>query len=266
MKASSCFAPGKIILSGEYAVVFGYPGIAVPANIGIEATFGPRRTVTLTVDWHGPGYDQRTEEYVRRIIVGCEQSRKPVRGTLTIRNQLPIASGMGSSTALVIAIARALLGDDCHERALEIEDEMNPDHSGLDFAVIWGNRPIRFRKSASETTIERLTNPFDWLARTELIDTGKPNESTPELVAWVKSREKQLRKPLQIIGNCAERLLGGEDPRAVFRDHHRAQLALGVVPQSVEELIANIEKEGSAAKVIGAGGRTGGGGMVLRIN
>ncbi|MFH0769931.1 MAG: hypothetical protein V1926_00985 [Candidatus Peregrinibacteria bacterium] len=35
----TAIAPGKIILSGEYAVVFGYPGIALPAPLTLQATF-----------------------------------------------------------------------------------------------------------------------------------------------------------------------------------------------------------------------------------
>jgi mevalonate kinase len=40
---------------------------------------------------------------------------------------------------------------------------------------------------------------------------------------------------------------------------------LGVVPETVQKLIENIEKTGGVAKVIGAGGRTGGAGIVLAL-
>ena len=49
----------------------------------------------------------------------------------------------------------------------------------------------------------------------------------------------------------------------IIRNHHSAQCALGVVPAPVQALITHIEELGGAAKVIGAGGRNGGAGMVL---
>jgi mevalonate kinase len=57
----------------------------------------------------------------------------------------------------------------------------------------------------------------------------------------------------------------GEDLQTVMRDHHRAQVALGVVPPDVADMVDGIESTGGAAKVIGAGSRTGGAGMVLAL-
>jgi len=51
-----------------------------------------------------------------------------------------------------------------------------------------------------------------------------------------------------------------------MREHHRAQVALGVVPESVQKLVEKIESSGGSAKIIGAGGRTGGGGMLLVLH
>jgi len=85
--------------------------------------------------------------------------------------------------------------------------------------------------------------PEEFLDGMELIDTGRPNETTMELVAWVKSRADLLKDPLETIGNCAERILAGEPLKAVMRDHHRAQVLLGVVPQMAQTVIAGIEQK-----------------------
>ena len=76
----------------------------------------------------------------------------------------------------------------------------------------------------------------------------------------------KMYEAIQSIGDCTERLLKGESLHAVMRDHHRAQTVLGIVPDSAQKIIAQIESEGGSAKVIGAGGRTGGGGMVLCLS
>lgn len=264
-------APGKLILSGEYAVVFGYPGIAVPAPLAMQVTFeetravGTRHAVSLlAIKWLGISGGSAWEDYARKIILHLEQIHgSSFRGTVTIKNQLPLKKGMGSSTALVIALTRVLLGPQKRAEALAIEDAVNPGHSGLDFAVIWEEKPLYFRKGQPSQSIAL---PKDILRGALLVDTGTPNESTPELVAWVQARsdDPRIKQALATIGKCTERLRRGEDIRTVFHDHHKAQVALGVIPAAVQTLIKEIERLGGAAKVLGAGGRTGGGGLAHR--
>ncbi len=259
-------AHGKIILTGEYAVVFGHPGIAVPAPIAMQVTFEENpKSRALTLKWLGISGGEMWEDYARKIILHLEQERSPFSGKLTIRNQLPLKKGMGSSTALIIALTRCLLGEGKRAEALAVEDAMNPGHSGIDFAVIWEEKPILFRKGSEPQVI---TLPKDILRGALLADTGTPNESTPELVAWVQeqSEDPRVKQALITIGKCTQRLKKGEDIRTVFRDHHRSQVALGVVPKPVQTLITEIMRLGGAAKVLGAGGRTGGGGTVLALH
>ncbi len=176
---------------------------------------------------------------------------------------------MGSSTGLVIAICRVLLGPENRTQAVLVEDLINPGNSGLDFAVIWANHPVKF---TTGSTPEPLRLNLDFMKTATLIDTGKPGQTTAELVAWMKTKvsgehvlSADTTSALETIGHCTDRLLAGEDPKVVIRDHHKAQVALGVVPPSVQELIRDIEKKGGAAKVLGAGAKTGGGGMVLAL-
>lgn len=265
MTRHTSFAPGKIIVSGEYAVVFGEPGIAIPAPIGIRATFvEDTKKDHLDVKWLGIKGNDEWDLYLRRIIGLLEQGRPPFCGKLTIVNQLPLQKGLGSSTALVIAVSRALIGKGKKAEALAVEDAMNPGHSGIDFAVIWQGRPLLFRLGNPPSPLqEKILDPTHAM----LIDTGKPNEPTPELVADVKARAEEdprIRQAIKTIGKCTERIRKGEDLRTVFKDHHRAQVALGVVPKAVQTMITEIEHLGGAAKVIGAGGRTGGGGLAHR--
>lgn len=252
-------APGKIILSGEYAVVFGFPGIAVPAPVGVTAKYtedlGRPDLQILWEDAH-----PKWLEYIEKIIQQCSEENEQLFGKLTIETDVPLGKGMGSSTAVIIAVCQALLGDNCENIARSIEDALNPGHSGIDFATIWHNSPIEFRKG-EEPKMIRLEEEL--LKNTELIDTGTPNEQTPDLVAWIQERGQEVEPALQAIGRCSERIIAGEDIKAVIKDHHQAQIELGVVPKAVQKLITKIEQDGGAAKVIGAGGRTGGGGMVL---
>lgn len=264
---ASAFAPGKIILSGEYAVVFGEPGIAIPASIGMTVRYEEDvKAEGMMIEGLGSELHPAWKQYVGRIIAECAAWKgDAMRGRLTINNALPLGKGMGSSTALVITVSRALLGEECYDEAKKIEDAMNPGNSGLDFAVIWANKPVRFVKGQPPIVLSDIT--FD-LPHLRLIDTGTPHEATHELVAWIKERssEPAIKKALKTIGHCTKRLLDGESPFTVFPDHHRAQVALGIVPPQTQAIIEEIEREGGAAKVIGAGAKTGGGGMVVAVH
>ncbi len=262
--ASAC---GKIILSGEYAVVFGKKGIAIASESKMIISLNEsRKNDGLTVVWNQKIMDPVWTLYAQKVATAIIERTQPLSGTLMIENNLPLGKGMGSSTSLIVAMCRCILGTDCEATALAIENELNPGNSGIDFAVIWEERPILFFKGQDPEVIEL---PEYLLAGSSLIDTGKPNETTPELVSWVRQRyeseDSSVVKAVETIGLCTERILSGEPLRNVMRDHHRAQVVLGVVPESTQKIIADIEINGGAAKVIGAGGRTGGGGMVLSI-
>lgn len=255
--SSAC---GKIILTGEYAVVFGYAGIAVPALQRVKVTF--EEADQNSVFW--PSVSDEWITYANDILECCRTISTIPAGKLSVACDIPLGKGMGASTAVLIAIARCMLGEDCGKEALAMEDAMNEGHSGLDFAVIWAEHPVLFMRGETPRDLELPDTNFE---HPVLVDTGSPNETTAELVAMVQARagEPEISAALRVIGECTERLLAGEDIRTIFRDHHRAQIALGVVPEETRELIEKIENLGGAAKVIGAGGASGGGGMVLSI-
>lgn len=259
MEAKTYHAPGKIILSGEYAVLFGHKGIAVPAPLTVAITFSPNDGNDITCDWEA---DDEWTQYVQDIINHCVAIGSVPPGTLSITNEIPLNKGMGSSTAFVIAIAKCLLGEGCKPEALAIEDAVNPGHSGLDFAVIWNNAPVCFEDGATRL----IDLPDNLLNGALLIDTGTPDQQTPELVTDIKNREQELKEHLAAIGNCSKRLMNGESLGTVMRDHAKAQEQLGFVTMEAKELIKKIEQEGGSAKIIGAGSRTGGCGMMLAIN
>jgi mevalonate kinase len=258
------FAPGKVILSGEYAVIYGFAGIAIPSSIGANVVFEEDPAYKrIEIFWEGTGGGQTWLSYAEKVVALCQkQKRTTLHGRIFIHSDLPLGKGMGSSSALLIALTRAVLGTDTREAALLIEDIVNSGHSGFDFATIWENTPILFRKG---DTPKHIDLPFKLLQEAVLIDTGLPSESTTELVAWMRGRKAGVDEPLKMIGNCTDRIVQGEPLDLVMRDHSKAQVALGVVPPDVRELIAAIEEIGGSAKVIGAGSRTGRAGMVLAL-
>jgi mevalonate kinase len=156
------------------------------------------------------------------------------------------------------------LGNECKYDALEIENIINKNHSGVDFAAIWEERPIVITNGRYE-----FVDLPNQLRHCFLVDTGIPSEPTSIILQGIKERylhEKVLQDSLEAIGNCTERLLSGENPLTVFPDHNRSQVRLGVVPPSVRSLIERIERSGGAAKATRSGGNSGGVGMVVAVH
>jgi mevalonate kinase len=259
-------ACGKIILSGNTANRFGKRALAVPVDMYITAIWDNSDNTQegLRIIWAGHSEGGVWLTTVRKIIKSIEAQIGRVSGKLTFRNALPLGKGMGSSTALVVALARCFLGKNCKKEALAIEDFINKGHSGLDFAVIWEERPIVIQGNKYE-----FTEVPKGLQRGVLVDTGVPTAPTSILIRRLKERfmrEKVLMDSVETIGNCTERLLSGEDPLTVFPDHYKGLVNMGVVPPRVRSLIEKIQRSGGAAKPGRFGGATGGVGMMFAVH
>ena len=248
MTGKLAHACGKIIISGNMANTFGKRALAVPVDMYITAEWdnSDNSQGGVHIVWPGQKEDGVWITTTRKICKLIEPRVGRLSGKLTIHNTLPLGKGMGSSTAIVVALARCFLGEKCKKEALAIEDIINRGHSGIDFAAIWEERPIVIKKDSYE-----FTDLPKGLQHGFLVDTGLPAAPTSIIIRPLKERvprEKILMDSVETIGNCTERLLSGEDPLTVFPDHHRGQVNLGVVPPRVRKLIEMIEQSGGAAK------------------
>jgi mevalonate kinase len=266
MTGKLAHACGKIILSGNISNSFGKRALAVPVDMHVTVLWDKSDNTQdgLRIVWAGQRKDSVWITTARKITQLIEARVGRLSGKLTIHNTLPLGKGMGSSTAIVVALARCFLGKNCKDEALAIEDIINRGHSGIDFAAIWEERPILIKRGRYEFTDlpKQLQHGF-------LVDTGAPVEPTSIILQRLKKRaprEKILIDSVEKIGNCTERLLSGEDPLTVFPDHHRGQVALGLVPPRVRWLIEKIQQSGGAAKATRSGGDTGGVGMVFAVH
>ncbi len=260
------YACGKVILSGNTANRFGKRALAVPVDLYIAAIWDSSENFQdgLRIIWLGQEEEGVWLTTVRKITTLVEAQIGPVLGKLIIHNTLPLGKGMGSSTAIVVALARCFLGESHKEEALAIEDIINKGHSGLDFAAIWEERPVVIQGDKYEfiDLPKQLQSGF-------LIDTGLPAAPTSIIIRRLKERlmkEKILMDSVSTIGDCTDRLLSGEDPLTVFPDHCKGLVDLGVVPPRVRSLIEKIQRSGGAAKPGRFGWATGGVGMVFAVH
>lgn len=156
-------APGKIILFGEHAVVYGRPAIAVPlSDVQARATLEATPGADFRVIAADLGRDYRLAEaaaddplaaVVRVTLQHLEQSVPP-QAALRVSSTIPLGRGLGSGAAISTAIARAIaqfLGQPLTSAQVsslvyEVEKLYHGTPSGIDNTVIAFERPVYFMK------------------------------------------------------------------------------------------------------------------------
>src|SRR5512136_2118172 len=156
-------APGKIILFGEHAVVYGRPALAVPVTqvqatatvsknsrggVWIEA---PNIALSCELSGLAPGHP------LAAVIISVFSALKiarPPACTVYLQSTIPVAAGLGSGAAVSVAILRALsaflgspLPDErVNKLAFEVEKLHHGTPSGIDNSVVTYARPVYFVK------------------------------------------------------------------------------------------------------------------------
>ncbi|HEX5691269.1 MAG TPA: mevalonate kinase, partial [Roseiflexaceae bacterium] len=113
---SEASAPGKIILCGEHAVVYGRPAVALPlADLRARATVShaPRGSgIAISapqIDQHwtlAEAPDHPLSELIATLLAQLGVDEPPDL-SIQLASSIPIASGMGSGAAIATALVRA---------------------------------------------------------------------------------------------------------------------------------------------------------------
>lgn len=269
-------APGKLILFGEHAVVFGEPALATAINLRTEVFARPH------TEWlaDGASLDEPKYRYVKAAVQRA-WSGGPL--WLEIRSMIPTGTGLGSSAAVTVATLGALgsLQDSFDppaiaREAFAIEHDVQGRASPIDTSTATAGGGVLVRPAEGEGllwTIARDTRRW-CLHRCPLPDltfvignTGL-SAATGPLVAGVKERVEASPKAAAMVREIGQITLDGlvalqrKDLATAghLMDRNQALLnALGVGHPSLDRLVAAARKHSYGAKLTGAGG---GGSMV----
>jgi mevalonate kinase len=272
-------APGKVILLGEHAVVYGRPAIAVPVR-QVQATAtvrdGARRGVVVDAPDIGQRIDALTapedeplSATVRNTLAHLGRGLEDVRLSVSVRSTIPVASGMGSGAAVATAIVRALsahLGHTLDAAAVsaivyETERIHHGTPSGVDNTVVAFGQPVYFRRGEAMETFH-VRRPF-WLA---IADTGVPSV-TKETVgdvraAWARDpgTYEGLFDRVGALVDAARAAI--EEGRvaalgALMDENQRLLRRLGVSSPALEALIQAALAAGALGAKLSGGGRGG---------
>lgn len=215
-------APGKVILFGEHAVVYGRPAIAAPV------THLRARAVVQASDKAGmllvaPDLGMRVTlaaaaaDNPLAVAARLVQAREGVTSldglSLTVSSAIPIAGGLGSGAAISVAVIRALaacLGAGerfppsvVSELAYEVERLHHGTPSGIDNTVIALEQPVYFVRRPDGNLIE----PFVPGRSLHLLigDTGV-RSSTRDVVGDVRRQWELSPRTFEVIFDACGRL------------------------------------------------------------
>lgn len=271
-------APGKAILLGEHAVVYGRPAIAVPVRqVRAEAEVraaGPMRPADIHIVAPGAGVDAWLKEMAEvdplgRILrltlaeLGVETS--PAL-EIEIRSTIPIAGGLGSGAAVSVAVVRALaaffgrsIGPERQSAlAYEVERLHHGNPSGIDNTVVVYDRPVFFRRGEGPQTL-RLVQPI----RLVIGDSGIASSTARAVAAVARRREERTAEVEATFDQIADLVARA---RGMFEGVHEFELgslmdqnhellqSLGVSTPELDRLAAAARAAGAlGAKLSGAG-------------
>ena len=274
-------APGKIILFGEHAVVYGQPAIAIPV---LDVTATARITPILGaapgkvhIQAHDIQLDTLLSDLpedhplaaaIRATLQEITPNHTP-SFTIQLDSTIPISAGMGSGAAVTVAIIRALsafLGrplpnERISELAYEIEKLHHGTPSGIDNTVVTFQKPVYFQRDEPLQTLA-LTQPTYWV----IADTG---EKTPtrETVADVRALHDKSPEACdvlfseigQIVRDARLALSQGDiESLGALMNRNQALLQeLQVSSPRLEKLITAAREAGAVGAKLSGGGRGG---------
>ncbi len=292
MPAISASAPGKVILFGEHAVVYGRPALAVPVfEVQAKAiiTANPRAEPgTIYIQASDIGLEATLTDLpehdilgkvVKEVFAALSISHAPAL-TVRITSTIPIAAGLGSGAAISVAIIRALstfLGhplpaEQVSALAFEVEKIHHGTPSGIDNTVITYEKPVYFKRyDAHKVLLEtfQVKRPFHLV----IADTGISSQ-TAKVVAEVRERWQGAKAKFEslfdeigeIVEEARRSIEHGNVERLgrLMNANQRLLNEIGVSSPELERLIEVACAAGaSGAKLSGAGQ---GGNMIALVS
>ena len=287
MPAFTATAPGKVILFGEHAVVYGRPAIAAPVSqvraravVSADPLAPSGQVHVLASDI---GLDAILDELPANhplkeaLYLTLEElglGRSPAC-TIRLTSTIPLAAGLGSGAAVSVAVIRAFtafLGrhlDDGRISALafEVEKLYHGTPSGVDNTVVTYGQPVYFQRD-QPIEIFHVPNAFQ-------IVIGDTGVGSPTAIAvgdvrkgWQADgpRYENLFDTIgEIVQQARQAIETGQTGRlGPLMDQNQVLLEeIGVSSPELERLIDAARAAGALGAKLSGGGR--GGNMIALI-
>lgn len=294
-------APTKIILIGEHSVVYGRPALVCAIDLycfcEVRSCDGESIVFKDKEDSFKEEYDieeilnlgekfdykNKKDKFFKIIL-------NEVLNCLEISNIKPLEieidkevfiGGCGVSTSVIVSVARALakyLGrelsrDDLFQIAMKAETKFHGyQSSGLDQIAIIQGGLIKYQKKEKDFDYEKLNVGFDILKNFLIINSGKPEDLTGEVVEFVRQKKEKdserVEKIFNNLENLTDRMVAAlennrEEFYEIIDEAGEELIDLGIVTPDTQKIITDIKKIGGHLKISGAGAHKGKGSGAL---
>ncbi len=272
-----CSAPGKVILFGEHAVVYGEPAISIAIDKRISCDMKKAREKTTV---NGYEIDVEHQGYIMQAI-----RTSGYEGHLEIRTEsnLPSGAGLGSSAAVTVSSLGCLKGiqDEIQEESIaktsfEIEFEVQGSASPIDTSTSTHGSGIMLSKEKRDSFLWQIDKgDRRWYIHHRnipdipiVVGDTRIHAPTPPLVEKVRrfyeksNFAKEVIREIGELVNQGSKALEDEDLEKVgslMNENHRLLSILGVSHPKLDDLVNVAQRHSYGAKLTGAGG---GGSMV----
>jgi mevalonate kinase len=277
-------APGKIILFGEHAVVYGRPSLAIPViqvYVDVDVSDSSRTgiwidapDVNLHAELNTLPSDHPIASVINNLFFLLRVFPFP-NLEIKISSTIPVASGLGSGAAVTVALTRALsshLGhsmtfEDINTFTYEIEKLYHGTPSGIDNTVVTYSMPVYFVRGQPIETFG-VGVPFTIV----IADTGIPaptKESVADVRKLWESDKKRWENVFDEMGDIAFsarhvinegwiKMLG-----ALMDENHSLLQGMTVSSPELDRLVEIARNAGALGAKLSGGGR--GGNMIALV-
>lgn len=282
---SSASAPGKVILAGEHAVVYGRPAIAVPVwEVQAHATLHRRpagsgcviRALDTGAVIHlaDAPQDEALALVARTTLRRLALPENP-DWLIELTSEIPMASGLGSGAALSAALVRVLCAEADVPPRPELVSELvfaseqiyHGAPSGIDNTVVAYGRPIWFVKGQPPESFTPA-RPF----QIAIADSGVPSPTKETVGAVRRRRELQPAQYEAWFDAIAEVVTAAraaieqgeiEELGALFDENQILLQEIGVSAPKIDRLVEAARDAGAGGAKLSGGG--GGGNMIALV-
>lgn len=248
-------APGKIHLLGEHCVVYGKPALISAIDLKVLVTVGTNSD---------ENYPLLRQTINNLFLKNFKVKKIP---DYEIASTMPAGSGLGFSAAGSAAIIGALFTHFkidwdlklINRLTFEAEKVFHGTPSGGDnTSVVFGGL-ILFQTGMIIPATSKIN---DFI----LINSGKPEESTKEMIAIAKSKIASILADHEALTSHLLAAMRDGDEKKLIEIFKKGQANLekiGVVGKKAQKIINDLESLEAGAKISGAGGVKSGSGMIL---
>jgi mevalonate kinase len=271
-------APGKIILFGEHAVVYGYAAIAIAIELRAKCTLVsslskmpsiltpdlfPNKRFKIDKDSSLPSSLRAIEFLIRELLLNKERKNCP---QIEITSEIPPSAGLGSSAAVAVSLISSLHAflninsslEEINKIAFEAEKIIHGSPSGIDNTISTFGGGIFYEKGVKRKI------PVDNKSYFFVIVNSLIPRNTKDVVEKVKQRRddnkqeiNQIFEDIQTISYQAEASLkkGDYEKTGILMSENQLLLEkLGVGHPKLTKIIRLVDKHDALGrKLTGAG-------------